>query len=385
MLTNIFDVIIIGAGSIGVSAAFSLSKEGLSVLVVEKAPSIGQGSNKSAIGGIRATHSHPAKFHLCRDSINMLSSWESNYGDDIEWVQGGYSFVAYTKEIMTELQEIVTEQKALNANIHWLNADQLLERIPSITPDGLLGGTFSPEDGSASPLKTISAFYRQASYYGAQFHFNEKLTSAKNDSNNSITIKTSKGSYHCKHLINCAGAWVNDTYTDSEFKLPVYPNSHEAGVTEPLDHFLDPMVVDMRSSQGISNIYFYQHKTGQLIFCSTPSPPVWGYATAETSSFLPKASKRILELVPRLANCRVRRTWRGLYPMTPDASPLIGFDRHIPGAIIASGMCGQGFMLGPGVSNLLTRMITKQLTSQDKDILRRLSPYRQFDNMESLE
>jgi len=385
MVTNMFDVLIIGAGSIGVPAAFSLSKEGLSVLVIDKAPSIGQGSNKSAIGGIRATHSHPSKFHLCQESINIFSNWESNYSDDIEWVQGGYSFVAYTKEIMIELQEIVTEQKALNANIHWLNADELLERIPSITPDGLLGGTFSPEDGSASPLKTIFAFYRQASYYGAQFHFNEKFTSAKNESNNSITVKTSKGTYHCKYLVNCAGAWANDIYANLEFKLPLYPNSHEAGITEPLDHFLDPMIVDMRSSPGISNIYFYQHKTGQIIFCSTPSPPIWGHDTTETSNFLPGASKRILELVPCLANCRVRRTWRGLYPMTPDASPLIGFDRHIPGAIIASGMCGQGFMLGPGVSNLLTRMITKQLTSQDKDILQRLSPYRKFDNMESLE
>ena len=186
MITNIFDVIIIGAGSIGVPAAFSLSKEGLSVLVVEKDPSIGQGSNKSAIGGVRATHSHPAKFHLCRDSINILSNWESDYGDDIEWIQGGYSFVAYTEEIMTELQDIVTEQKALKANIHWLNADMLRERIPYINPDGLLGGTFSPDDGSASPLKTIFAFYRHASHCGAQFHFNELFASAKTEENNSL-------------------------------------------------------------------------------------------------------------------------------------------------------------------------------------------------------
>jgi sarcosine oxidase, subunit beta len=64
-------------------------------------------------------------------------------------------------------------------------------------------------------------------------------------------------------------------------------------------------------------------------------------------------AQRMVDLMPRLANIKVRRTWRGLYPMTPDGSPIVGWARSVEGYLHAVGMCGQGFMLGPGVGALL--------------------------------
>jgi len=85
-----------------------------------------------------------------------------------------------------------------------------------------------------------------------------------------------------------------------------------------------------------------------------------------------------------LAAIRVRRTWRGLYPMTPDGSPLVGWAREVSGYLMAIGMCGQGFMLGPGLGELLMRMVTQQLTEDDQETLEILSPYRRFEGMEAL-
>ena len=66
-------------------------------------------------------------------------------------------------------------------------------------------------------------------------------------------------------------------------------------------------------------------------------------------------------LMPKLANLKVRRTWRGLYPMTPDGAPHRGPLRDPEGYINAVGMCGQGYMLGPGVGALVARLATGQL------------------------
>jgi len=88
--------------------------------------------------------------------------------------------------------------------------------------------------------------------------------------------------------------------------------------------------------------------------------------------------------MPRLKNIRVRRTWRGLYPMTPDGAPIIGKTNEVEGFIQATGMCGQGFMLGPGVGELLTRMVNGQLTDKDEEVLTILSPYRPFSKEELL-
>jgi len=88
--------------------------------------------------------------------------------------------------------------------------------------------------------------------------------------------------------------------------------------------------------------------------------------------------------MPKLANLKVRRTWRGLYPMTPDGSPMIGWARELEGYIHAVGMCGQGYMLGPGVGALLARMVQHALLPEDEQALEELSPYREFGGEERL-
>ena len=65
----------------------------------------------------------------------------------------------------------------------------------------------------------------------------------------------------------------------------------------------------------------------------------------------------------------MRRTWRGLYPMTPDGSPIVGWSRDLEGYALAVGMCGQGFMLGPGVGALVSRLVRKQLCAADDETL----------------
>ncbi|MCK4480196.1 MAG: FAD-binding oxidoreductase, partial [Candidatus Lokiarchaeota archaeon] len=132
------------------------------------------------------------------------------------------------------------------------------------------------------------------------------------------------------------------------------------------------------------NYYFYQNKEGKIFFCLTPDPNILGTDRTETSSFLPQISKRMIQLLPRLRNIKVRRTWRGLYPMTPDGNPIVGKINEIEGYINAVGMCGQGFMLGPGLGELISRLLTEKTTSRDKEILETLSYTRNFGVEEEL-
>ena len=70
--------------------------------------------------------------------------------------------------------------------------------------------------------------------------------------------------------------------------------------------------------------------------------------------------------------------------MTPDGFPIVGWAKEVEGYLLAVGMCGQGLMLGPGLGELLARMVQKQLTESDQEILNILSPYRQFAGQEKL-
>lgn len=379
-----YDVIVVGAGSIGTPAAFYLAQAGLRTLVIDGRASAGQGSNKTAIGGIRATHSDPAKVRLCLRSLEIISTWKEVYGDDLEWVKGGYSFVAYREREEGILKGLLDIQHGLGLNIHWLNGKDLLEVIPDLNPEGLLGGTYAPDDGSASPLLTIHAYYRHAAAFGAEFRFRETVTDLIVEHRRVVGVKTERGEYTCGSVLLAAGAWAQPLAALVGMYVPVNPDSHEAAITEPVAPFLRPMVVDIRPLPGSANYYFYQHATGQIVFCITPSPNIWGYETCETATFLPMVARRMVELMPRLQNLRVRRTWRGLYPMTPDGSPIIGWSQEVAGFLVAVGMCGQGYMLGPGAGELLARLVQGDLQETDQDILAILSPYREFAGQEKL-
>ena len=379
-----YDVIIIGAGSVGVPAAWAMAKDGMSVLVLDRFASPGQGSNKTAIGGIRATHSDPAKIRLGLRSLEIASTWKETYGDEIEWRTGGYSFVAYADREERILQDLLVVQKNYGLDIDWYRPESLLEKIPSLEPNGLRGGTLSPGDGHCSPLLFGHALYDQAVKAGATFRFNETVTGIDLQEGRICGVTTDRGQYATSTVVNAAGAWAAELGTMVGLDHPVVPDSHEGGITEPVAPFLEPMVVDISPGPGSANYYFFQHATGQVVFCITPSPAIVGFDRRETSDFLPMVAKRMVRLMPQLANLRVRRTWRGLYPMTPDGSPIVGWSNNVEGYLMAIGLCGQGFMLGPGLGEVLSRVIQGSTTADDSVVLEQLSPYRVFGGQEAL-
>ena len=95
---KVYDVIVIGSGSIGTPTTYFLAKEGLKVLCIEQCSAPGQGQNKAAIGGVRATHSDPAKIRICQKSLEIFSHWKEETGIDIGWKKGGYCYPVYREQ-----------------------------------------------------------------------------------------------------------------------------------------------------------------------------------------------------------------------------------------------------------------------------------------------
>jgi sarcosine oxidase subunit beta len=378
------DVIIVGAGSVGVPTAMALGELGIRTRVIDMHPSPGQGENKHAIGGIRATHSAPGKIITCRRSLEILRTWQELHGDNIEWLEGGYVFPVYRQSDEQILKGLLPLQKKFGLNIDFLGPQAIRQIIPGINPQGLRGGTFSPQDGSISPLLTINAFYRRAVDLGVAFHFRERVSRIRIKNGKVTGVNTNLGSYTAPAVVDAAGPFSTELGRSAGVETPVTPDSHEGAISEPVKPFFQCMVVDMRPGPGSKNFYFYQNLHGQVIFCITPDPPIIGTAKGETAAFLPQVCARMVHLLPRLKNLRVRRTWRGLYPMTPDGSPLVGRNRRIEGLLHATGMCGQGLMLGPGVGGLVARMLAGQTTAEDRIILEEFSPSRKFEGQETL-
>jgi sarcosine oxidase, subunit beta len=378
-VTKEYDVIVIGAGSVGAPTAYFLAKEGLNVLVIDELASSGQGQNKAAIGGVRATHSDPAKIQICLQSLDIFSSWKKEIGTDIGWKKGGYCFPVYREREEKLLKDILPIQKRFGLEIDWFDKNEIKKIIPGINENGLIGGTYSPGDGQVSPLLSSESFTNEAVKLGAEFRYNESVVDLLKEGNSNdltvIGVKTTKGIYKAKSVINAAGAHASEICSMVGLDIPVNPDSHEAGISAPIKQFLNPLIVDLRPGpEGrTENFYFGQCAEGQIIFCYSPIKKFVGENKESTSEFMPIMASRLVELIPRFKNLTIRRIWRGLYPMTPDGIAVVGKSKKVNGFFLEIGMCGQGFMMGPGVGLNIASLITKGKPVINKEVFDLLS------------
>ncbi len=375
-----YDAIIIGAGSVGNPTAYFLAQHNMKVLVLEELAASGQGENKAAIGGVRATHSDPAKIQICLKSLEIFSNWEQKTGTNIGWKKGGYCFPVFREQEEQILKSILPIQKSYGLIIDWFNHEKIQEIVPGINKKNLRGGTYSPHDGQVSPLLAAESFTNEATRLGADFHYKEPVTNLLMSKNTITGVKTKQNTYTANYIINTAGAHASAICKMAGLDIPVNPDSHEAGISAPIKPFLDPLVVDLRPGPECktANFYFGQNQEGQIIFCYTPLKIIPGEDRRSTSEFMPVIARRLVDLIPRLKNLTIRRIWRGLYPMTPDGVAVVGKPVNKEGFYLGIGMCGQGFMMGPGVGYNLAHLIAKGKPALDQEVFNLLSPDRDF-------
>jgi sarcosine oxidase subunit beta len=375
------DVVVVGAGAVGLPSAYFLAQEGMRVTIVDKGQAPAQGSFKAAIGGVRATHSEPAKITLCKDSLRIFSTWKEATGTEIGWKMGGYCFPAYREQDEDLLKGMLPVQHKYGLKIDWLDADGIKKAVSGINGNELRGGTLSIEDGQASPLLFASSLTEECKKLGVEFRLGEGVEKIVLKDDRVVGVTTNKETISADYVLNAAGAAATHISATINVPVPVAPDSHEAGVSMPVDKFLDPLVVDVRPGpEGrTANFYFGQTHDGSVIFCYTPSPIIPGEDRRCTSQFLPIIAKRLMDLMPRFKGLVIRRLWRGLYPMTPDGMPIIGQSPNVQGFYLAVGMCGQGFMMGPAVARNMAHYIARGKPYLEPDLFDALSPTRDFN------
>jgi sarcosine oxidase subunit beta len=375
-----FDVIIIGAGSIGVPAAAFVAEKGYRVLVIERNSGPGQGLNSRAIGGVRATHSSLAKAAVARESIEVYSSWLSDVGDDIGWYRGGYLFPAYTEDTAASLQEIAKNLRRRGFEANWLSSGALQKKFSWIDSNNITGGLHSPLDGRANPKKANAAFFQKSLALGTQFHFNERVVGINSEAGRVTGVATGTAEYEANFVIDAAGPLAKQVGEMAGVNLPIVLEPHTAGrVAVVPSQYVDPLVIDLRPSPGTAMFYFFQDLDGTFVFTIDPEKPV-----GDRDLLASIVAERMQMIFRDTLQVDLTEFWSGVYPTTPDGTPIVSTVPNLDGFMVAAGMGGQGFMLGPGVGRLLARMINNSLTPADEEILSEFALDRSFSTREAL-
>ena len=355
MLPTTADIVIIGGGVMGVSAAYHLAQRRAGrVVLLEKAPFFGQGATGACAGGIRHQFSTDVNIRLSTLSIQMLERFAEEMEQDIDLNLCGYIFLLSSPADVAAFQENVARQHALGIATEWLDREEIRRRAPQIDLDAaptILAGTSYHRDGLADPHSVVQGYVKQARRLGADLHTSVAVTRILTDGKRVIGVETTAGRVSTSVVLLTAGPWSAPIAATAGIDLPVVPVRRQIVVTRPLALPRDfPFVIDFAQS-----LYFHYETGGILTGMSNPDETPGEKLDIDHAWTMFHLDKAIARM-PLLEQAELLTQWAGLYEVTPDHQPILG-PLPIDGLYTCTGFSGHGFMHGPVCGLLLAEDI----------------------------
>lgn len=359
------DVVIAGGGIMGCALAYQLSKRNVDVLLLER-DTLGSQSTGKCAGGVRQQFSMEANVRLQRMSVGMLDRFEEEVGHPADFRQIGYLFVLTLPQQVEDFRHNMEMWHRIGlTEARWVDPDEAARMVPVLSIDDVLGCTFCPSDGIASPADVTAGYAAAARRQGARIKEGVEVVGIDVASGRVQGVRTSDGDVATRMVFNCAGAWSASIGRMAGLEIPVLPYRRHIAVTGPFPAVprSNPMTVDFRSS-----LYFHPEGDGVLIGMSDRDEPP-SFDTDVNWEFLEKMFEQAALRAPALAGAGVKTAWAGLYETTPDHQAILGPIPELDGFWCAAGFSGHGFMQGPAAALLLTQLLLDHKSEID------LSPF----------
>jgi sarcosine oxidase, subunit beta len=352
------DVVIIGAGIMGLSIAYHLAQLGVTDVVVVDKGYLCSGASGRNGGGVRAQFSSEANIRLMQESIRMCQDFASEFKINVWFRQGGYLFLARTEERRRALESSCKLQRDCGLATRMLSPREAQKLVPELSTEGVVAASYNPDDGVVFPWPFVWGFAQAATKLGVDIEtFTEvvgfETTGARIDGvvvrrdRTERTIRTHK-------VVNACGAWSPIVAKMLGVPLPNKPHRHEICSTEPLKPWLKPLVADLASG-----LYFSQSTRGEIVGGVSQERVPEGLNQESSFAFLGLYAKALVATCPILGSVKILRQWAGCYDLTPDANPIVGEVDAVEHFYQASGFMGHGFMMAPVVGKRIAQRIAK--------------------------
>lgn len=349
-------VIIVGAGIIGNSIAYYLSRRGFTdVLVLERESAPCTGSTPYSAGGIRAQFSTRANIALCKLSIEEYEKYKVEVSPRFTFHQVGYLMLYVTPQEWGAAQENVVLQRSMGLDVAMWTPAQIADYVPGVVVDDLAGGTFHQRDGLSEPYEITMGYYEQAKAAGVRYALEEEVLEVHlQEGSRQVTgVRTSKRELGCDLLIDCAGPWATQLAARAGLVVPMQPYRRALLMTQPFaaitPHF--PMLVDLHSGG-----YVRPETGGAMLGWADPEEPP-SFNTQFDWDWASKTMEIIAERFPPVLEAEFLRGWAHLYDTTPDHHPILGQHPLADNFLMAFGFSGHGVMSAPATGIALSELI----------------------------
>lgn len=345
------DVVVVGGGLIGCSAAFFLAREQLSVQLLERG-ALGAGASTAAAGMLAPIAELDEDGPLLRLGVEglerfpgLVAELEERSGIDVQYRRSGL-LRATRSEVEAERLRARAEALA-GFDLEWLDAAALRRLAPALAPD-LAGALWSPREAHVRSEQLLRAYARAARACGAILREGEGGVGLLREGSRVAGVRTAAGALEAGHVVIATGSWGGELAGGLGFSLPVRPVRGQMLAVDAPPEPLGPIVWG-----------------DEAYLVPKRDDSVWVGATVEEAGFDCRVTvdgvRRLLEaaprLVPALRESGFQSAWAGLRPATPDRLPILGPLPGLEGLTLALGHFRNGVLLSGVTGEWTARLV----------------------------
>ena len=395
------DIVIIGGGIVGVSTAWFLARQGISVALCEKGHIAGEQSGRNW-GWVRQQGRDPRELPMMIESMRIFRSLEGEIGEDVGFRQGGCLYTGSTDQDIESFHDWLEIARDFELDTRVIDSAELSKIVSGAKPQWR-GAMYTPSDGHAEPHKTTPAIARAAIRAGATILTACAARGIETTAGRVSAVVTEFGPIKTSMVLCAAGAWTSMFCRSLGISVPQLKVRGTVARTAPAEKLLDGTLFDDRIGirrrddggytiahgsildHGITpstfryafkflpalkqKIIMLRIRFGKDFFEELSMPKRWALDAAspfEHQRILnPEPNLRVLEQIrknlgaifPQLAEVDIVESWAGMVETTPDVVPIIDEVGDARGFHIATGLSGHGFGIGPGCGKAVAAML----------------------------
>lgn len=358
------DAVVIGAGIIGSSIAYHLSRHKLHVVLLEKGD-IATGSSGACDGLVFLQSKKPGiHLQLAMESRKRFNQLNRHLPLPIEYRQTGGMVVIETEDELAAMEQFVAQQQEIGLDVTLIGGKQLRQLEPCLSKH-IVGATRSPLDGQVNPISLTLGFAMGAKSLGASVISGAPVHGIDTTAGRVSAVESQRGRFEADIIINAAGVHAPEIGRMIGLDIPIKPRRGQIIVTEARPKMLGHCIISAayitakfntdiarKTGEGIS---IEQTQNGNFMLGSTRE--FVGYDKRTTIEGLQHIADKTTGIIPALKHINVIRAFAGLRPYTPDGLPILGPVDDVPGFLMAAGHEGDGIALSPITGAYMAQMI----------------------------
>ena len=366
------EAVVLGAGVMGASLAFHLTRAGVTqVTVLDKKELCGGMTAKSG-ALVRMHYTNEPEARLALAGLRYFQNWPDLVGGECGFRQTGF-VMTVTPANAERLRHNVEMLRRVGVNTSVITAEELRELQPFVRAEDLTIAAYEPESGYADPRATTTAFMRQAQQRGATLREGVVVTSIRVLKGRIAGVETSLGFIEAPIVVVMAGPWSDRLLRTAGVDFPLTPQRAQIAFYRRPPALASGHMVFIDGALGA---YFRPHGRDLTLvgvghWKPEPPPDPDHYNEANDPGFPPAAKAKAARRLPDLLQAEFARGHAGVYDVSPDSRAILDRAPGVEGLYIAAGFSGTGFKISPAVGACMAELITQgRATSVD------ITPFR---------